>query len=516
MKVLLAAAVASFLLWATATASAGVPRADAAAAKDSAVFYTGHGKAGYDEAQGHAAHRLDYKTFTADDSDCRTSRPFPNTNRTIRTLAGYSSGRLGPIYYLNKAGRKQREAVRYVLLLDPGSFGEFQGGCDAKLDVDGILASWLKLNSSNRLVVIAADSSLGVKEPGLYNGIRSYYFRKIVSQGQAGKALVCNVESNGVPYSHVDVKKKFMGWIDRQRTGCDGFYGWRPGQLPYANTIVKWNNEKPSPRTSWLVGADGKRRWIADGGTFNCIAGRVGGARLLMASVLDKLPDQHGERASCAAATPPATPVDQPLPPDTPAPPGSPSVSLAQGPAAPAGFRYAITVSGFAPGTSVPVSCHDSKDPGGFFNFSMTTDGGGSASTQSQCYSGDGPDHWAIAGGHESNHVSWGGGAPAPPPPAPAPSTWAEQQGSLGANTFTNPYNASGMGVKIQPYQWVDVSCKVYAPQIASANPDGYWYRIRSSPWNDAYYAVANTFWNGDVPGVKPYTHNTDFAVANC
>lgn len=101
-------------------------------------------------------------------------------------------------------------------------------------------------------------------------------------------------------------------------------------------------------------------------------------------------------------------------------------------------------------------------------------------------------------------------------PAAPRPTYYVEQQGSLGANTFTNPYNASGMGVKIPPYAHVEVSCKVYAPQIVSANPDGYWYRIHSSPWNDAYYAVANTFWNGDIPGQKPYVHNTDFAVPNC
>lgn len=102
------------------------------------------------------------------------------------------------------------------------------------------------------------------------------------------------------------------------------------------------------------------------------------------------------------------------------------------------------------------------------------------------------------------------------PPQAPGAGTYVEQQGSLGANTFTNPYNASGMGPKIPPYGYVEVSCKVYAPQILSANPDGYWYRIHSTPWNDAYYAVANTFWNGDVPGQKPYIHNTDFNVRDC
>jgi hypothetical protein len=61
----------------------------------------------------------------------------------------------------------------------------------------------------------------------------------------------------------------------------------------------------------------------------------------------------------------------------------------------------------------------------------------------------------------------------------------------------------------------VQVSCKVYAPQIASVNPDGFWYRIASSPWNNAYYAPANTFMNGD-PWNGPYSHNTDFAVPTC
>jgi hypothetical protein len=65
--------------------------------------------------------------------------------------------------------------------------------------------------------------------------------------------------------------------------------------------------------------------------------------------------------------------------------------------------------------------------------------------------------------------------------------------------------------------QWVDVSCKLQPPStIGSAYPDGYWYRIQSAPWNDQYYAVANTFWNGDIPGQLPYTHNTDFTVPDC
>lgn len=87
----------------------------------------------------------------------------------------------------------------------------------------------------------------------------------------------------------------------------------------------------------------------------------------------------------------------------------SPSVTLVQGPAAPAGYRYAISLSGFAPNSSVGLNCYDSVSPGGFYPFSLTTNASGAASTQSYCYSGDGPDHWVIANGRTaSNHVSWG------------------------------------------------------------------------------------------------------------
>lgn len=90
------------------------------------------------------------------------------------------------------------------------------------------------------------------------------------------------------------------------------------------------------------------------------------------------------------------------------------------------------------------------------------------------------------------------------------------QQGSQGAETFRDPHGATGPGEPIPPMETVEVSCKVHAPQVDSANPDGYWYRLASSPWDGDYYAVANTFWNGDVIHQRPYVHNTDFAVPDC
>lgn len=92
----------------------------------------------------------------------------------------------------------------------------------------------------------------------------------------------------------------------------------------------------------------------------------------------------------------------------------SPSVTLSQGPVAPAGFRYAVSLAAFSPNTRVSITCYDSVSPGGFYTFSLTTNSNGAASTQSYCYSGDGPDHWVVAGGIRSNSVAWGAGVGGP------------------------------------------------------------------------------------------------------
>ncbi|MCX4632398.1 hypothetical protein [Streptomyces sp. NBC_01443] len=92
----------------------------------------------------------------------------------------------------------------------------------------------------------------------------------------------------------------------------------------------------------------------------------------------------------------------------------------------------------------------------------------------------------------------------APPPPAKHPIR--EESGSHGSPTFLNAHGAKGPGEPIPAHTWVEVECRVYAPEIKSANPDGWWYRIASSPWNGSYYAVANTFMNGDTPGHTPAT----------
>jgi len=102
----------------------------------------------------------------------------------------------------------------------------------------------------------------------------------------------------------------------------------------------------------------------------------------------------------------PSPTIVKTVPGQAPPAPG-PAASLAKGPAAPSGFRYAITIDHFAPNAGITITCHDSVDPQGFYTFTLHTDANGHAFTQSYCYSGDHPDHWYKANGIESNHVTW-------------------------------------------------------------------------------------------------------------
>jgi uncharacterized membrane protein YgcG len=100
--------------------------------------------------------------------------------------------------------------------------------------------------------------------------------------------------------------------------------------------------------------------------------------------------------------------------------PAGATVTVGQGPAAPFGNRYAITLAGFNPNSSVGITCFDSQDPGGFYYFTLNTDSNGNASTSSYCYSATGPNYWVVAGGVESNMAQWSETGSTPPAPGSA------------------------------------------------------------------------------------------------
>jgi serine/threonine protein kinase len=118
----------------------------------------------------------------------------------------------------------------------------------------------------------------------------------------------------------------------------------------------------------------------------------------------------------------------------------------------------------------------------------------------------------AVFGGPESQSGSLPSG-----PVLPNAKTWREKASisPTGVRTFKNPHTLQGEGPRIRRNRHVQVLCKIYWPHPPSVVPDGYWYRIASKPWAGRYYADAESFRNGDIPGKKP-THYTDFAVPNC
>jgi hypothetical protein len=104
---------------------------------------------------------------------------------------------------------------------------------------------------------------------------------------------------------------------------------------------------------------------------------------------------------------------------------------------------------------------------------------------------------------------------PSPPPQAPGPSTFAETAGGV-THTWTNYTNAGGyQGASIPSNATVQVSCRIVGFRVADG--DTWWYRVASSPWNNAYYASADAFYNnGQTSGSLKGTPFVDEAVPGC
>lgn len=103
----------------------------------------------------------------------------------------------------------------------------------------------------------------------------------------------------------------------------------------------------------------------------------------------------------------------------------------------------------------------------------------------------------------------------APPPPPPPPATYAETPGGI-THTWTNYSDAGGTeGPSIPSNQTVQIACKVTGFRVADG--DTWWYRVASSPWNNAYYASADAFYNnGQTSGSLIGTPFVDPSVPNC
>ena len=93
----------------------------------------------------------------------------------------------------------------------------------------------------------------------------------------------------------------------------------------------------------------------------------------------------------------------------------------------------------------------------------------------------------------------------------PAPSTWTETVGGF-THTWTNYLNAGGTeGASIANGQSVQIACRLTGLTVQDGND--WWYEIASSPWNSAYFASADAFYNDGATSGS--LHGTPFVDRN-
>ncbi len=102
-----------------------------------------------------------------------------------------------------------------------------------------------------------------------------------------------------------------------------------------------------------------------------------------------------------------------------------------------------------------------------------------------------------------------------PAPVSAPPPTYSETSGSV-VHTWSDYADAGGSeGPEMPSNDTVQIACKINGFTVADGNT--WWYRIASSPWNDAYYGSADAFYNnGATSGSLLGTPFVDPGVPGC
>lgn len=152
--------------------------------------------------------------------------------KRITTLAGWSSGRNGPIMYLSAKTEEQRNQIDFVLLIDPGDKDAYyNGGCDKKYSNKSMmLAEWLAADASHVLMVLAGEYTADYAHPvngyahagiqnKLFPAIRDYPVFANGTRNIRTQVVVCNY--NGV--NHEDMWMRYKNKMNStDHRNCPG------------------------------------------------------------------------------------------------------------------------------------------------------------------------------------------------------------------------------------------------------------------------------------------------------
>jgi hypothetical protein len=122
-------------------------------------------------------------------------------------------------------------------------------------------------------------------------------------------------------------------------------------------------------------------------------------------------------------------------------------------------------------------------------------------------WQGNGP-KYEDASAYEFSIAGWDNGST-----TFEPTYYNEQAAKENIATYRGHETDGFPGVDIPAASTVEVTCKTFDPTSEVAEDEGYWYLIHSPPWEDEYFAPANTFLNG-AHGTEKIA--TDYMVPDC
>jgi hypothetical protein len=186
-------------------------------------------------------------------TDTKVAQIIQKLPPTVSTLAGWSRGRLGILYFLQAATDEQKAQIHTIILFDPGDSHDFGGyvlagvlhvgdSCDWKLNPNALLASWLQSNpQQNRLIAITGqDSEEKELAPGgnsttvssitsgtavntpqqlvsTYAGLWQYYFADVWNTTVGAQQVqVCDYDG----LSHEDILRDYYTSIQNPPSNC--------------------------------------------------------------------------------------------------------------------------------------------------------------------------------------------------------------------------------------------------------------------------------------------------------
>jgi hypothetical protein len=214
----------------------------------------------------------------------------------------------------------------------------------------------------------------------------------------------------------------------------------------------------------WLIDAAGGRTRIPDGSTYQCLVSQghtvFGAATGLRSIDVGTMPEHIGASATCTARAI-----------STPSPPAVAPTTCWDG-----SVVLAPQACSIEPAT---VRCWD-----------------GSYVTPSQLCP------------RELDRLCWDYSMVPLQYPCPPRFWWRTESSDHPGATFADYHDLSSLGPSIDAGREVQISCRVF-DGITSANPDGWWYRIATLPWNDQYYSVASDF----TSTIGPYPNDTEVDI---